>query len=42
MEPVREGEEVGLVDKVQGKGEADGKVPLVVTNEAIPVGGRLR
>ena len=32
MEPVRE----------VGKGEANGEVPLVVTNEAIPVGGRLR
>ena len=39
---MREVEEVGVADKGQGRGEAAGVVPLGVTNEAIPVGGRLR
>ena len=42
METVPEVEEVGVADEVQGKGEASREVPVVVTNEAIPVGGRLR
>ena len=33
---------MGVADRGQGRGEADGEVPLVVTSEAIPVGGRLR
>ena len=39
---MREVEEVGVADKVLGRGEADGEVPLEATNEAIPVGGQLR
>ena len=35
-------EEVGVVGEVQGKDVANREVPVVVTNEAIPVGGRLR